>query len=307
MLSLRAEAYDKKKGINMPTEYALNMDYKEQREWKDVPMWTEMAIGAVCGGLFIFSMIFKFALGAVVAVIVMLLGKGFLLLADLGKPERFLKIFAKPGASWIGRGAWALVLFGGVGEVSIAPLIIPGLAWTPWSGGGVILGLAGCVLAVWMMTYEGFFLEDSRGVSFWSSGGLPMVFLTSAAVGGIGAMSALGWVGGFAASPAEIGVFNAALLAVSAISLYAFLRSALNGEGGAMVAANKLMAGELSKIFKFGVVCAGLIFPGCVSLLALFGVAVPGFLWFLTGLAEIGGVVTLRYVILNAGVYSPQL
>lgn len=71
-------------------EYALSVDYKRQKEWNKAPMWLEMAIGGTAGGLFIGSIIFKFALGAVIAVLIMLIGKGLLLLADLGRPARAL-------------------------------------------------------------------------------------------------------------------------------------------------------------------------------------------------------------------------
>ncbi|UWG98802.1 polysulfide reductase NrfD [Dehalobacter sp. DCM] len=286
--------------------YGLSLDYKEQKEWSKPQMWLEMAIGAIAGGLFITSLIFKFSLGAIIAVLLMLLGKGLLLLSDLGRPERMLNIFSRPKDSWISKGAWGLILFGVTSAVSVAPLVLPGLSWLPWGGGGKILGIIAGVLAAFMMTYDAYFLSESKGVEFWNNGGLPMVFLTSAAVGGIGAFMVLAPFSGLAVGTGTLAFINTAILAATGISLYSYLRSAASGSEGSQVSMQLLMKGRISPVFKTGVVGAGIVVPLCVSIAAaLFG-WMPSMAWQIIGILEIVGVVFLRYSILNAGVYSPQ-
>ncbi|MGE4272536.1 MAG: NrfD/PsrC family molybdoenzyme membrane anchor subunit [Desulfitobacterium sp.] len=287
--------------------YALSVDYKEQKEWNKAPMWLEMAIGAVAGGLFIASLIFKFALGAVVALLAMLIGKGALLLADLGKPERFLKVLKRPKQSWISKGAWGFMLFAVAGVASVAPLVIPSLSWTPWGGAGKILGIAAGALAAFMMIYDGFFLADSKGVTFWNNGNLPILFGANATVGGIGALMVLAPMGGLVVSSGTLAVANTVALGVAGLTLYSYMKSAANGEGGAQLSAEKLTKGELSNVFWKGTVAAGIAVPLVVSVLALMGVNLPVLIWALTGVLEITGVVALRYSVLNAGVYSPVI
>lgn len=289
------------------SEYAFSVDYKKQKEWSKPPMWLEMAIGAIAGGMFIAAMVFKFALGVIIAVLVMLVGKGVLLLVDLGRPERFLKVMANPKKSWISKGAWGFMLFAAAGIACAAPLILPGLPWTPWAGAGKALGIVAGGLAAFMMIYEGFFLTDSKGVDFWNNGGLPIVFASSAAVGGIGALMALAPMGGLAVGPETLPALDIAILSIAALSLYSYIRSAAGGTGGAHLSAETLTKGKLSSIFWIGIVAAGILVPFCVSAIAILGVYMPTAIWTLSGLLQILGVVALRYSILNAGVYSPVM
>jgi polysulfide reductase chain C len=297
----------KLKGDIQMNNYALSVDYKEQKEWSKAPMWLEMAIGAIGGGLFIFSLIFKFALGAIIALLILLLGKGVLLLADLGRPERALKVLARPGKSWISKGAWGFMLFAAAGVASIAPLIIPSLPWLPWGGGGKILGIVAGVLAAFLMCYDGFFLAESKGVEFWRNGGLPMVFATSAAVGGMGALMALAPLGGLVIASKTMALLNIAVLITAAMSLYSYLWSAADGAGGAQLSTQILTKGKLSSIFWTWTIGAGMAVPFCIALPAILGVPMPALIWTLAGFLEIVGVFSLRYSILNAGVYSPVI
>lgn len=287
--------------------YKLEADYKEQEDWSKPTMWLEMALGAIAGGLFIASLFFQFALGAISALLLMLIGKGGLLLADLGRPERFLKVLARPGKSWISKGAWGLIFFAGVGIVAVAPLLLPDPTWMPWEGAGKILGMAAGLGAAFMMIYEGFFLADSKGVEFWRSGSLPIVFAASAATGGVGALMALAPLGGLAINPGTLAAINVVVSGTMAVCLYTYVISASKGAGGAKQSSEILTRGKLSAAFWLGAVTAGIAAPLIVSAAALLGASLPAMIWALLGLLEIVGVVALRYTILNAGVYSPVI
>jgi hypothetical protein len=47
--------------------------------------------------------------------------------------------------------------------------------------------------------------------------------------------------------------------------------------------------------------------PLLISAIGAAGATVPALCWAVSGLLEIAGVVATRYIILNAGVYSPVL
>lgn len=284
----------------------LEVDYKEQKDWIKPPMWLEMALGAIAGGLFIASLFFKFSLGAIIAILLMLFGKGGLLLLDLGRPERFLKVLARPGKSWISKGAWGLIFFAVVGIVAVAPLIFPNPTWLPWAGAGKILGIAAGLGAAFMMIYDGFFLADSKGVEFWRSAGLPIVFATSAATGGVGALMALAPIGGLAISSGTLAA-NVTALGAAAVCLYTYVTWAAKGSGGARQSTEILTKGKLFSSFWLGAVTVGIAVPLLISTAALMGAPIPAMIWVLIGLLEIVGVIALRYTILNAGVYSPVI
>lgn len=291
----------------MMNDYKLEADYKQQKDWANLPMWLEMALGAIAGGLFIVSLFFQFALGAIIALLLMLLGKGVLLLADLGRPERFIRVLARPGKSWISKGAWGLILFAGLGAVAVAPLIMHNLTWVPWAGTGTIIGIAAGLAAAFMMIYEGFYLADSKGVEFWCSAGLPMVFASSAATGGIGALMVLVPLGGLDISSKTLAAANVAVLGAAAICLYTYVSLAGKGSGGAQRSAEMLTKGKLFPSFWLGAVAAGIAVPLLISAAALMGAPITVMIWALTGLLQIVGVVALRYSIVNAGVYSPVI
>lgn len=288
-------------------EYALRLAYKKQKEWAKAPMWWEMSIGAIGGGLFIISLACQFTLGALIGFLITLIGKGILLLADLGRPERFVKVLSRPKDSWISKGAWGFMLFAVAGGISILPLIISGLAWTPWTGGGKTSGIVAGVLAGFLMIYEGFFLADSRGIEFWNDGSLPIVFVSSGAVGGMGALLVLTSFSRLNVTPESFVLLNMALLLTAGVSLYSFMYSAHKRAGGAKRSAEELTNGRLSSIFWTAGVVAGIVVPLCSTMVALLGVPIPAAGWAITGLLEIVGVIAWRYCILNAGVYSPVM
>lgn len=291
----------------MNNNYISYVSYKKQAAWSNVHMWLEMAVSAVAGGLFIISLGFEFSLGMLIAFASMILGKGTPLLLDLGRPERFIKVLARPKQSWISKGAWGFMFFAFIGMLSVAPLIIPSLPWTPWEGGGKTLGIAAGILAVFMMVYDGFFLADSKGVPFWSSGCLPIMFGSSAVVGGVGAFMVLAFMTGVSVNSGTLAVVNGASLGIAALSLYSNMKSAENGDGGAKYSVEYLTKGSLSKVFWNVTVGAGIAIPLALSAVALFGIPIPSLIWAIIGLLEIAGVVAMRYTVLKAGTYLPPI
>ena len=287
--------------------YPLQVEYKKQKEWAGSLMWMEMALGAIAGGLFVVSLFLESALGLIIAVVLMLVGKGVLLFAELGRPGRAFKVLMRPGASWISRGAWALLLFVVVGAICVLPLLVSGLPWSPWTGIGKVLGIIGAILAVFLILYDGFFLGSAKGISFWSNASLPLLFGASAFVGGLGALTLIALLESPAYSFETLAVANSVVLGLTLLTLFTFLRFAHENEGGAKVSSESLIKGELSMVFWMVTVVIGLVVPLVVSLIALSGLFLSPVIWAAVGLLEIVGVFTLRSGILRAGVYSPLL
>jgi formate-dependent nitrite reductase membrane component NrfD len=103
------------------------------------------------------------------------------LLADLGQPTKAIYAGMKPGTSWIARGFWIISIF-----MILAFLHTVLYQFGDAAGSGlvkVISGL-GIVFAVGTMAYTGILLGASKGMPFWTSGIVPVVFVISALVTG---------------------------------------------------------------------------------------------------------------------------
>jgi formate-dependent nitrite reductase membrane component NrfD len=107
------------------------------------------------------------------------------LLLDLGSPTRAFLAGMKPGSSWIARGTWIISLF-----MILSFILCVLLSFTTVSstiGGSVaiaVIAIAGIVFAVMTMAYTGILLGASKGIPFWRSGVVPVVFVVSAMVTG---------------------------------------------------------------------------------------------------------------------------
>jgi formate-dependent nitrite reductase membrane component NrfD len=101
-----------------------------------------------------------------------------LLVGDLKRPERFLSILWRPNwSSWLARGAFVLVAFGGLGAAwLLAAWAAPAwLAWLRWPLVAAAIAGAG---------YSGYLFAQAKGRDFWQSPLLPLHFVVQAVVAG---------------------------------------------------------------------------------------------------------------------------
>ncbi|MHC4769045.1 MAG: NrfD/PsrC family molybdoenzyme membrane anchor subunit, partial [Planctomycetota bacterium] len=102
------------------------------------------------------------------------------LLADLGQPTKAVLAGMKPRTSWIARGFWIISIFMIVAMVH---------TWLAVFGDGnpavlKVIAVIGIVFAVSTMAYTGILLGVSKGITFWRSGAVPVIFVISATVTG---------------------------------------------------------------------------------------------------------------------------
>ncbi|MGN0038892.1 MAG: NrfD/PsrC family molybdoenzyme membrane anchor subunit [Coriobacteriales bacterium] len=282
--------------------FDLSIDYSQQRDWSSAIMCTEMAFGTVAAGMFVFSIMTGFSLGALIAFVSLLVVKGLLLMVDLGKPGRFLKVFKKLGNSWISKGAWGMLLFGVIGACYFAALYLcPELTVLVRA-----LGIASCLLAVFMAVYDSFTMIDSRGVALWGDSGLPVLFGASAAASGSGALMALSAL--FPDVQLEpLCSWNGVAVLVLALALFSVLRCAKKARGGRMESAQLLSKGSLAAAFKLGAVGLGIVVPLAVCLVPALGFSLPALAWAVVGACEVIGAFALRFTFMKAGSYSPVM
>lgn len=107
------------------------------------------------------------------------------LLADLGQPTKATKAGIKVGTSWIARGFWIISIFM---VISFIHLVLLFFTDVPQQGGGgtilAALAIAGTAFALGTMAYTGILLGASKGIPFWRTAAVPVVFVISALVTG---------------------------------------------------------------------------------------------------------------------------
>ena len=150
-------------------------------------------LGGVAGGAYTIAAINSFlgtglelstTVGLWIAFPALLIGTIFLI-ADLGSPIRAILAGVKPGTSWIARGTWIISVFM---ILSFLHLILYQFTNIGVTAGGKtainIIAVAGIVFAIGTMAYTGILLSASKGIPFWRSGIVPVVFVVSATVTG---------------------------------------------------------------------------------------------------------------------------
>jgi len=110
----------------------------------------------------------------------LMIGSVFLL-ADLGSPTRAILAGMKPGTSWIARGFWIISIFM---VLAFIHLLLHRSGAGAGSTAVTLVSIFGIVFAVLTMAYTGILLGASKGVPFWRSGIVPVVFVVSALVTG---------------------------------------------------------------------------------------------------------------------------
>jgi formate-dependent nitrite reductase membrane component NrfD len=185
-----------------------------------------------------------------------------LLIADLGRPERFhhmLRIFKR--TSPMNHGAWALSGYGMV--ASLLTLLSVNASWLPF-GGEIIrllqrwmpersLGVLGMPFALTMISYPGVLLSTTANPVWAHTHFLGSLFACSSMSNGAAALSLCNYNGDESVHHALTRFEDVAAVAeTTALALYL---------GTARKATKPLLRGRQSRLFLFGAVAVGLAAP----------------------------------------------
>jgi formate-dependent nitrite reductase membrane component NrfD len=137
----------------------------------------------------------------------------------------------RPGTSWIARGFWIITVFM---ILALLHFVLHLFTEASQSEGGRtllnVIAALGILFAVGTMAYTGVLLSASKGIPFWRSGIVPVVFVVSALVTGhFTIMLGIILLGGAAAVPDPLRVmaFEAAVLvALEVLAIALFLQAA---------------------------------------------------------------------------------
>jgi formate-dependent nitrite reductase membrane component NrfD len=259
------------------------LEPKVQRVW-DVPHATWFTLMGVGGGVFILARLLgvELDLGTVLGLPVADLISfaaiavgGLILIADLGKPLRFLRAVLNPSTSWISRGAIADFVFLAVGGLLVLPALelgdalpFDGLPWDASADDGLgrVLEVVALVAGVIVMFYAGQVLAEPRAIPYWHSPLIPLQFLLSSAATSLALVMVLEAVND-QAIPAGQCWLLATFLALLVVAIGGHLRSNPDQPGKAE-SIERLTRGLYRTEFVGGVVLIGSVVPLVAAIVA---------------------------------------
>lgn len=283
--------------------YDFMVKYTPQRDWIEghgIMMAIAFFLGGISGGLYLVSLAFDSLPGMFIAWLAALL-MGIVDLAHLSKPLRFWRMLLKPRTSWITRGFIFITLFIGCAAIQLAlGFWLPGTAWE------TVFKVCAGVLAFGVAIYSGFVLSYVGAIRLWNSAIVPILFFTAGLTGGMAILLATS-LGDSVSRVIAMSSIMLVILIIYAVFMAIYLWVATYGSSAARESVMRLLRGSVAPVFWIGIVLLGIVIP--VALLLAVTIA----LWasmpaLITAIAcvIIGGV-SLRYVILKGGMYSPLL
>jgi formate-dependent nitrite reductase membrane component NrfD len=276
--------------------------YTRQTEWIDrrgIFLWIAFYAGGLGGGLYLVSLYFNSLWGMFISWLIIAVLKGGTHLIYLGKPLRFWRIIAHPQTSWLARGFLFVMGFVGFGAIQLMLSY-----WAPGSVAAIVFKVLTGIMAFSVAIYTGFVLKTVKGVPFWNSALLPLLFILCGVLGGFGLAVVIALNGGgIALGQAEMG--SRWLLAANILLIIVYLwRASVRAEVGKQSVLEQIH-GHSAPIFWAGVVALGIVIPLGITITSLVATEVSSALLIGGVVCEIIGGLALRYCVLKAGAYKP--
>ncbi|MBN1161247.1 MAG: polysulfide reductase NrfD [Dehalococcoidales bacterium] len=276
--------------------------YTRQTEWIDrrgIFLWIAFYAGGLGGGLYLVSLYFNSLWGMLISWLIIAVIKGGTHLVYLGKPLRFWRIITRPQTSWLARGFIFVMLFVFFGAIQMALTY-----WLPGSTAEIVFKVMAGIMAFSVALYTGIILKNIKGVPFWNSTLLPVLFIFCGLLGGFGLAVVIALNGGdINLAAAETGSRWLLLANVLLIGIYLWQASAKENTSKQSVL--EQLRGHSAPIFWIGIVLLGIVIPLGIALAGLIMNHMSSIV-LVTGVAcEIIGGLALRYVVLKAGAYKP--
>jgi len=278
------------------------INYTRQTEWIDkrgIFLWIAFYAGGLGGGLYLVSLYFNSLWGMLISWLIIAVIKGGTHLVYLGKPLRFWRIVTRPQTSWLARGFIFVMLFGGLGAIQ--------MILTHWMPGSIVeiifKALAG-IMAFSVAIYTGIILKNIKGVPFWNSALLPVLFIFCGILGGFGLAVIIALNGGdINLAAAETG--SRWLLLANALLIGIYLWQASTKESTSKQSVLEQLHGQSAPVFWIGIVILGIVIPMAIALTGLIIKDMSPTILITGVVCEIIGGLALRYCILKAGAYKP--
>jgi formate-dependent nitrite reductase membrane component NrfD len=222
-----------------------------------------------------------------------------------GKPLRFWRTLIpftdSWKTSWFTRGINFTVYFGTIVFFQlIVTYFFPGTGWD------IALKVLGGIFGFLVGIYSGFIMSYCRSVPFWNTAMLPLILLIAGITDGFALMLAIGMVD-TSVDTAAVEFGSRILLIVNIIFIAAYVWNATYISKTAKYSAMLLLKGKLAPVFWIGVIACGIISPLVISVSSYFSGDASTPLLITAIVFHTIGAITLKYVLLKAGIHNPIL
>ena len=279
--------------------YEWMVTYTPQTVWierKGVLIWLSLYAGMLGGGTHLAALYFGSQPGMVLGWLIILIIKSGLHLAHAERPSRLWRMMLRPQTSWISRGLILTILFIVFGALQIALSL-----WQRGSGIETLFRVLAGICAFGIIVYTGFTMSCVRGVPFWNSALLPVLFLLWAFLTGLTLVQAID--AHVDTRTATAG--NLVLLIASLIFVVIYLGIASYGEPAVKESARALTKGRLAPVLFIGIILIGMVMPLAISFSGYVTGALSAPSVLVLVVCIIVGGLSLTYAALKAGLYSP--
>lgn len=280
----------------------LSQRFRPQREWAErrglFLILAHFLTGAGAGA-WLFALPFGFQTGFIVGFGLVALG-GIAHLLFLGHPERFWRMAARWGSSWISRGFVGVTLFMIMAFLYLLFLFFGAQETLP---ARILLAIS-LLGAAWIMVYKGFVWASSKGIPLWNTPLVPALYIAFALRAGAALLLILAALEATEPSVQPLELIKL-WLGVSAAVLVLIYLEVMRGSGvTALRSVTLLVRGRVALPFYGGVVLLGLVVPIALGIVATFSpLALP--VLALVGLLSLLGDLSVIYCIARAGLYRP--
>lgn len=296
------------------------LEPKVQRVW-DIPHATWFTLMGLGGGLFIIARVLNLELlvgtwwglpaADLVSFLTIALG-GFILIADLGKPLRFIRAVLNPGTSWISRGAIADFVFLLAGGVLVIPNLAIGdahpFSWLPWdasagNAAGRTLELITMLAGVVVVFYAGQVLASPRSIPYWNSPAIPLQFLLSSLALSMATLMLMEVIGDRRVTAGQLWVSEAFLAGLAGtIVCHLATKRDVPGKSHSLEA---LIRGRYRLWFVPGVLLGGTVLPAILAVAAIPAKGARDSVAVIVFAILVPASFLLRLVTLRVGIFPP--
>jgi formate-dependent nitrite reductase membrane component NrfD len=296
------------------------LEPKVQRVW-DIPHATWFTLMGVGGGVFVLARLLGvedelgtllgIPIADVISFVAIAVG-GLILIADLGRPLRFVRAVLNPGTSWISRGAIADFVFLIAGGLLVLPDLELGsaqpFAGLPWDAGasdgfGRVLEIVALAAAVVVMFYAGQVLAEPRAIPYWHSPLIPAQFLLSSLATSLALVMILETTND-EPIPAGQCWLLAGLLAALLVAIVVHLRTNADRPGKAE-SIERLTQGIHRSAFLGGVVGLGTLLPLVLAVIAAAAGGTRDAVGVVAFVCTVPAGFFLRLLTLRVGIFPP--
>jgi len=271
-----------------------------QTEWiekRGILLWLAFFFIELGAGIYFVASLVGNVPGMTVGWLVCGVLGGGLHLLYLGQPTRFYRMFARPQSSWISRGMIFVTGLLSLGFFNIFFMMQDTR----------IVGLqaATIILAFLVVIYGGFAMCRVNGIALWNTALLPVLYVASGLWGGAGVTMLITVASGFDAVGLMLEKWGHLLFVSFAVLLCTYLLSMNYGVGSARASLIEIIKGKGGRLFWIVVVAVGMGIPILLLAAGLGSISVGTLSLVL--LCELAGDLSMRYLILKYGFYSPLI